>query len=444
MVALAVLVTATGAAAAGPAAKGSESAPHVDRERSVDFPGAEPWKQVPLPRVAQECGLDPELLEKVAPKMALTPYAIIRYGKLCASGGDLKARTETYPVNSETKSFAALLFGVIASRTDVDENTFVRDWISVADQSVDPIATALTRPPLNPDARVFHLLTQTGHNPMLQYGRRVPWSYDAAGVRGMNSLILLMDKVVQAHPKAFPGSKNALDVARNEIFKPLGMTNTDWDGVVAAHTLYSTVFDMAKLGELMLRKGRWGDKQIVSEDYIYRMTHPQIEDVHTGYGYLTWLNAAAGVATLFDIKTEPVCSPFAGWKRYAHAPTYEAPNDNGGAPFRHNAHDDGVFWFDGAGGQFTYVHRGLDLVIVVRDDEAGQKNDPESVERGKANAAGLEYHRMWRLLRPALIAMDPVYKGNEAAFCKAYRESTYAPDLISGWTRESGFRLAYI
>ena len=440
---LAVVVTATGAAG-GPATRGAETSSPASHARSVDFPGADPWQQVPLSRVAQECGLDRALLEAAAPRMAMTPYAIIRYGKLCASGGELKARTERYPVNSETKSFAALLFGVIASRTDVDESTFVRDWVSMADQSVDAPATLLTRPALNPDARVFHLLTQTGHNPVLQYGRRMPWSYDATGVRGMNSLILLMDKVVQAHPQAFPGSKNALDLARNEIFKPLGMNNTDWDGVVAAHTLYSTVYDMAKLGELMLRKGRWGDKQIVSEDYIYRMTHPQIEDVHTGYGYLTWLNAASGVAALFDFKTDQVCSPFAGWKRYSHAPTYEAPNDNGGAPFRNNRYDDGVFWFDGAGGQFTYVHRGLDLVIVTRDDEAGQKNDPESVERGKANPTGLEFHRMWRLLRPSLIALDPVYSGNEAGFCKAYRESTYAPDLFSGWTRESGFRLAHI
>jgi CubicO group peptidase (beta-lactamase class C family) len=416
---------------------------HLSRSRAVAFPGASPWEQVPLSRVAQECGLSPALLKKAAPKMALSPYAVIRYGKLCASGGSLQARTETYEVNSAAKTFTALLFGIIATRTDVDENTYVRDWLSLADQSVDLPATLITRPPLNPDAKVFNLLTQTGHNLDLRYGQRLPWFYDAAGVLGMNSLVLLMDKVVRANPKAFPASKSALDVANNELFKPLGMTHTRWDGAVAAHTLYSNVFDMAKLGELMLRKGRWGNKQIVSEDYIYRMTHPQIEDVHTGYGYLTWLNAAAGVAALFDIKTEQVCSPFAGWKRYSHAPTYEAPNDNGGAPFRNNRYDDGVFWADGAGGQFTYVHRGLDLVIVTRDDENAQKSDPESQAIGKSNPTGLEYHRMWRLLRPALIAMDPKYKGNEAAFCKAYRESTYAPDLISAWGPESGFGLAH-
>jgi CubicO group peptidase (beta-lactamase class C family) len=232
-------------------------------------------------------------------------------------------------------------------------------------------------------------------------------------------------------------------VAKNELFRPLGMTHTRWDGVVAAHTLYSSVFDMAKLGQLMLRKGRWGNKQIVSEDYVYRMSHPQVEDVNTSYGYLTWLNSAAGAAALFDFKSDTTCSPFAGWKRYAHAPEFDAPDDNGGAPFHDNRYDDGVFWADGSGGNFTYVHRGLDLVIVTRDDEKAQQSDPESRAIGKRNPSGLEYHRMWRLLRPALIAKDPTYKGNQAAFCKAYRESSYAPDLYSAWKPQSGFGLAH-
>jgi hypothetical protein len=174
------------------------------------------------------------------------------------------------------------------------------------------------------------------------------------------------------------------------------------------------------------------------------MTHPQVEDINTGYGYLTWLNADKGATGFpFDYPREPTCSPFAGWKRYPHAPSYEAPNDNGGAPFHNNTYDDGVFFAAGSGGQLTFVHRGLDLVIVVRDDDAAQASDPESQERGSANANGLEYHRMWRLLRPSLIALDPKYKGNAAAFCKAYRESTYAPDYLSGWNRKSGFGLAH-
>jgi CubicO group peptidase (beta-lactamase class C family) len=341
-------------------------------------------------------------------------------------------------VNSEAKTFTALLFGIIAARTDVDENTLVRDWLTPGEMNVDPIATALTLPPLNPNSRVFNLLTQTGQDPDQQYGYRPPWFYNAEGGLGMNALVKLMDKVVQANPDAFPGSSSANDVAENELFKPLGMTATHWDGVVASHTLYSNVLDMAKLGELLLRKGRWGNRQIVDPDYIYRMSHPQVEDINTSYGYLTWLNAAANAAVLFQEKNDQTCEPYAGWKRYPHAPTYDSTSDNGGAPFRSGI-DDGIFWGDGAGGNFTEVHRGLDMVLVVRDDETAPKSDPQSQAIGKANPTGLEYHRMWRILRPALIAADPKYKGDEAGFCNAYRKGLYAPDLISGWSASSGF-----
>lgn len=435
---LAVLLCVTSLAACQPSVElAPEEAKSAEaRNRRPDHPGADPWKKVPRDRVAKECGLDPALLEAVEPELGTSPYAIVRYGKLCWTGGDEALLAETRNVASWTKTFGALLFGIVAARTPVDENTFVRDWWTMGEVWGDAGAAVQALPPANPNAKIFHVLTQTGHNPVLNYGLRMPWSYDAVGLRGLNSLVPIMDKVIKAYPDAFPGSTGVKDMAVNELFKPLGMTASDWPGLVTAHTLNSNVYDQAKVGLLLLRKGRWGDQQIVDEDYIYRMTHPQIEDVHTGYGYLTWLNGAAGVAPPFDVKTEPDCSPFSGWKRYPHAPTYESPNDNGGAPFM-AGHDIGVFWADGAGGQMTYVHRGLDLVMVIRDDEKGQ-------EANGAQSPNFEYHRIWRLVRPALIAMDPVYKGDEAAFCEAYRTGQYAPDLLSPWDDYSGFGSAHL
>jgi len=37
---------------------------------------------------------------------------------------------------------------------------------------------------------------------------------------------------------------------------------------------------------------------------------------------------------------------------------------------------------------------------------------------------------MWEVVRPAVVAMDPTYAGDEAAFCQAYGAGDYAPDLI--------------
>ena len=436
---LRALLAASLAVAVSGGTSAADASARSSNTMSVASDSAAPWSPVAVAQVARECRLSPKLLKSAYPEMSITPFAVIRFGKLCWSGGGQKGLNETYEVMSEAKTFTAVLFGIVAARTNVDENTLVRDWLTPGEMNVDAGATLLTLPPLNPNARVFNLLTQTGQDPDLQYGYRPPWFYDAAGAFGMNSLITLMDKVVRANPQAFPGSYSISDVAKNELFKPLGMTRTHWDGVVASHTLYSTVFDMAKFGELLLRQGRWGNRVIVDPDYVYRMSHPQVEDIHTGYGYLTWLNDAKGGAVLFQQKTEPSCSPFAGWKRYPHAPTYDAPSDNGGSPFPDGA-DDGVFWADGAGGNFTEIHRGLDMVLVVREDETAQKSDPTSQQIGRrSNVEGLEYHRTWRILRPALVAADPRFRGDEAAFCKAYQNGTYAPDLVSPWRSTSGF-----
>ena len=37
--------------------------------------------------------------------------------------------------------------------------------------------------------------------------------------------------------------------------------------------------------------------------------------------------------------------------------------------------------------------------------------------------------QVWSAMRPALVALDPTYAGDEAAFCAAYGANEYAPDL---------------
>jgi len=37
--------------------------------------------------------------------------------------------------------------------------------------------------------------------------------------------------------------------------------------------------------------------------------------------------------------------------------------------------------------------------------------------------------RVWEAIRPALLALDPTFDGDEEAFCEAYAAGDYAPDL---------------
>jgi CubicO group peptidase (beta-lactamase class C family) len=57
-----------------------------------------------------------------------------------------------------------------------------------------------------------------------------------------------------------------------------------------------TARDMEKLGRLLLNKGRWGNRQLVSADWVNESTRAQVETASTPeqYGYQWWVTTADG------------------------------------------------------------------------------------------------------------------------------------------------------
>jgi hypothetical protein len=183
---------------------------------------------------------------------------------------------------------------------------------------------------------------------------------------------------------------------------------------VFAFTWHSTVRDMARVGLLMLRDGLWSGERILEASWVYKMTHPSFEDGNTGYGYLTWLNSASnytfGLGDGLHQGTFDPCAPVALHEQYPHGLS-EAPDCNYEPPYTcDQTFDVGVWYAAGLGGQYIVGHRGLDLVLTVKDYPSGP--------------AGL-----WAAVRPALVARDPTYHGDEEAFCEQYGSNAYAPDL---------------
>jgi CubicO group peptidase (beta-lactamase class C family) len=89
---------------------------------------------------------------------------------------------------------------------------------------------------------------------------------------------------------------SAATFARAHLFRPLQIVTPRWgadrQGVTdGAAGLWLRPRDLAKLGELYLRHGRWGTRQVVPASYVDAATRPQIS---TGigaaleYGYLWW------------------------------------------------------------------------------------------------------------------------------------------------------------
>jgi CubicO group peptidase (beta-lactamase class C family) len=71
------------------------------------------------------------------------------------------------------------------------------------------------------------------------------------------------------------------DFAQRELFRPLGIPRPRWEqdanGAVLGSTgLHLSPRDLAKLGQLFLQRGRWGDEQLIPERYVADARSAQI------------------------------------------------------------------------------------------------------------------------------------------------------------------------
>ena len=101
--------------------------------------------------------------------------------------------------------------------------------------------------------------------------------------------------------------KSLVEIARSELFEPLGITEWQWatdsHGRALPHAgLRLTPRDMVKLGRLVLNKGRWKGKQLISKRWIEESTRQHIltgvnifsaSGENLGYGYQWWTGHSA-------------------------------------------------------------------------------------------------------------------------------------------------------
>ena len=98
------------------------------------------------------------------------------------------------------------------------------------------------------------------------------------------------------------------DVLRERVMDPIGASKTwEWHGYETSWTevkrqrvqsvaggghwgggMFISARDHARLGLLMARRGRWGDRQILPETWVTDMFTPS--PTNASYGYLWWLN----------------------------------------------------------------------------------------------------------------------------------------------------------
>ena len=217
--------------------------------------------------------------------------------------------TTKHDMRSASKSVTSLLVGIAIDRkliADIDEPVlkFFPDYAAVRQPGWEAITLRhlLTmssgfkwdeaRDWTDPENDEPHLLTE--QDPLgyiLSRPIAAPpdalWTYNGGGTELLGNII---ERV----------SKQPLEVfAREALFQPLGVTDFEWKNykngkLAAAAGLRLRPRDAAKIGQLVLNRGRWNGQQIISADWIAQSITPRFQAVgYFGgtlfYGYQWWM-----------------------------------------------------------------------------------------------------------------------------------------------------------
>ncbi len=265
----------------------------------------------------EEAGLDAgllcslnEMLDK-SPEMNVHAVVVIRGGKLVyesyRTAGDLTSYTPQmqHDVRSVSKSVVSLLFGIALDRkliASIDDPVF----------AFFPDYAAL-RTPEKDRILLRHLLTMTtglGWDEMREYSDRQ--NSERMMIRSADPYRFVLEQPIWHAPGErwnYSGGSTQLlagvlqratgkpldEFAKEALFEPLGITQFQWMDMPAngeaeaASGLRLRPRDMAKIGELVLDKGMWNGRRIVSEAWIQESTQARIDAGYPHrYGYQWW------------------------------------------------------------------------------------------------------------------------------------------------------------
>lgn len=97
--------------------------------------------------------------------------------------------------------------------------------------------------------------------------------------------------------------QNLIEFLEERLFNPLGIEQVHWESSPEHVTkggwgLYITLEDRTKIAQLFLKKGKWGDRQIVSADWLEQMSQKWMDTPEEmnqyGYGYQVWMGKREG------------------------------------------------------------------------------------------------------------------------------------------------------
>lgn len=274
---------------------------------SPDYWPTNGWRSSTPEEQGMDSGKLIEMMEKVRDEdYAIDNITIVRNGYLVTDAYLYPFRKNTkHVIESDTKSVTSALIGIALDK----------GYIRSVNQPILEFFPGKTIANLDEQKRTItleHLLTMTSG-----LDTKDSWLYEWEGFAKMiaseNWVQYVLDRPMAHAPgKHFDYSNggahllsaiiqnttnmSALEFANKHLFGPLGITDVKWStdpqGLnIGEGQMMLTPHDMAKFGLLYLNKGRWGDRQIISDSWVEVSTRKHISaNLFDGYGYLWWIS----------------------------------------------------------------------------------------------------------------------------------------------------------
>jgi len=263
------------------------------------FPG-ETWERYEEPELA---GYSKEKLEearKYIETQGTTGMIVAVDGRILFEYGDIE---ELFYVASVRKSVLAMLFGNYVENGTIDLNK------SLAELGIDDIGglseqekEATIADLLSARSGVYHAASNSGDNlaDAPERGSKKHGEYFLYSNWDFNALGTIFEQET---------GKSIYDALEEDIVIPIGMRDFNrsthrrtGDSKKSIHLAYHMVFstrDIARLGHLMLHKGRWENNQVIPKNWAEKITSvitpnsemnpPSVRSGPFGYGYLWWV-----------------------------------------------------------------------------------------------------------------------------------------------------------
>jgi hypothetical protein len=247
-----------------------------------------------------ESGPEGEITGPTKPRGAVNGL-VIRNGYIVWEHGDTRRVDMTF---SATKSYVSTTVGLALDRGLIrNVNDKMRDYVK--DGAFDS--------PHNSQITWHHMLQQTNEWEGTLFGKTDKADRRLGRDRALKTPGTLYEyndvRVNRTSLSSMQVWRRPLpEVLKELVMDPIGASNTwEWHGysnsdlVIGGRTMTSVgggghwgggIFinsrDHARFGLLFLRRGRWGDRQLISEKWIDMATTPG--SVNPVYGYMWWLN----------------------------------------------------------------------------------------------------------------------------------------------------------